>query len=208
MPGAELTPVQRFVLVTLMIKGGTLSNPELTNVAGISLKAQYRNDLQARGLITVTGRPLVLELSEKGWSEAIRELGAEVPPRSGSGGGALYVALGFLRALIGHLGVAPSELFTLRIGPLDGKAVSAPADLGETIRKAYGRVAARGGDYVRLADLRHAVRADVDTALLAMNWEPDVDLIPNSQQGDLTDEDRAAAVRIGNQDRHLIAIGS
>jgi hypothetical protein len=35
-----------------------------------------------------------------------------------------------------------------------------------------------------------------------------VDLIPNSQQGDLTDDDRRAAVKIGNQDRHLIAIKS
>jgi hypothetical protein len=50
MAGAELTPVQRFVLVTLMIKAGTLPNTYLTNTARISLKREYRDDLRNRGL--------------------------------------------------------------------------------------------------------------------------------------------------------------
>jgi len=202
---AELTPVQRFVLITLMIKATPLPNTYFTNVAHIGLKADKRRELQVLGLIKVTERPLVLELTERGWGQAISELGGEVPPRAGSAGGALYVALEFLRGLIDHLGVAPSELFTLRVRST-GNA-PAPADFEASIRKAYGEVA-RAGEYVSLAKVRKALQTDIDSTLARLNRESDVHLIPNSQQGDLTDADRSAAIKIGNQDRHLIAIGS
>jgi hypothetical protein len=209
MVGAELTPVQRFVLVTLMIKGGTLPNTYFANIARISLKREYRDGLRDRGLINVTAKPLVLELTEQGWGQAINELGAEVPARAGSAGGALYIALEFLRGLLDHLKVAPSELFTLRFSTSDATAPSGPppADFEASIRKAYGQVA-RAGDYVSLAEIKNALTTDIDATLIQMYDEPGVNLIPNSQQGDLTDEDRAAAVKIGNQDRHLIAIKS
>jgi hypothetical protein len=205
MPGAELTPVQRLVLVTLMIKASPLPNTYLTNTARISLKKDYRDDLRERGLIKVTEKPLVLELTEKGWGQAIQELDAGVPERAGSAGGALYVILEFLRGLVDHLGVAPAELFTLRFGKASSAA--SPADFEERIRKAYSEVASPG-EYVPLVKLRAALRSDIDDTLVRMNREDDVHLIQNSQQGDLTGDDRAAAVTIGNQDRHLIAIKS
>src|SRR5262249_22682516 len=79
----ELTLVQRCVLVTLMIKATALPNTFLRNEARIELKADKRRDLKERGLITVTEQPLVLELTEKGWGRAKRELGAGVPPGAG-----------------------------------------------------------------------------------------------------------------------------
>jgi hypothetical protein len=205
MAGAELTPVQRFVLVTLMIKAGTLPNTYLTNTARISLKREYRDDLRNRGLIKVTEKPLVLELTEKGWGQAISELGADVPARAGSAGGALYIALGFLRGLLDHLNIAPSELFALKID--GGEIAQSPADFEASIRKAYGQVA-HGDEYVSLAKVKNVLMADIDATLTRMNRASAVDLTPNSQQGDLTDEDHTAAVKVGNQDMHLIAISS
>jgi hypothetical protein len=208
MAGAELTPVQRFVLVTLMIKAGALKNTYFTNIARISLKREYRDGLRDRGLITVTEKPLVLELTEKGWGQAISELGAEVPARAGSAGGALYIALDFLRGLLDHLEVAPAELFALRFSAADATPSGpAAADFEASIRKAYGRLV-RTGEYVSLAKVKNAMMTDIDATLIQMYDEPGVNLIPNSQQGDLTDEDRASAVKIGNQDKHLIAIKS
>jgi hypothetical protein len=206
MASAELTPVQRFVLVTLMIKARDLPNTYLTNVAHIELKKKYRDDLRDRELIEVTEKPLVLKLTEKGWAQAIAELGADVPSRAGSAGGALYVALGFLRELLDHLEVAPAELFTLKIST--AKAQPSTADGVEaSIREAYIGLAQQG-DFVPLAELRRALKVEVDATLVRMNRQPGVQVIPNSQQGDLTEADRAAAVRIGSQDRHLIAISS
>nr|WP_296069882.1 hypothetical protein [uncultured Actinoplanes sp.] len=191
------------MLITLLIKaGGPVPNTFLTKYH-IGLRPKYREDLRKRGLIEVEEKPLVLELTEKGWGEAIKELGGEVPDGFGSVGGALYTALGFLRELLDTLDVPPSDLFALRVG----KANHTPADFGASIRKAYGEVA-RSGEYVSLAKVREALRSDIDSTLVRMNREDDVNLIPNSQQGDLTEDDRAAAVTIGNQDRHLIAISS
>ncbi|KWV32590.1 hypothetical protein AWV63_11490 [Micromonospora rifamycinica] len=215
MAGAELSSVERFVLITLMIKGSAVPNTYLRNVAGISLSRPYRDDLRDRGFIAVTEKPLVLELTEKGWGQAIEELGGSVPPRAGAAGGALYIALGFLRSLLDHLEVAPSELFTLRFAASDATLAPAQAepstttrlDVASAIREAYGTVA-QSGELLPLTQLRTALKSQIDATLVRMNREPGVQIIPNSQQGDLTAEDRAAAVRIGNQDRHLISITS
>jgi hypothetical protein len=37
--------------------------------------------------------------------------------------------------------------------------------------------------------------------------EPDVNIVPESNQKALTDAERTAAVRIGGQDKHFLAIG-
>jgi hypothetical protein len=54
-----------------------------------------------------------------------------------------------------------------------------------------------------LADLP---REDVDAALTRMNLLPDVFVDPQSNQKTLSPEERAAAVRIGDQDKHQISI--
>gem|GEM_PF-4038987 len=67
------------------------------------------------------------------------------------------------------------------------------------------------GELVSLADLRPRLagvaRPDVDAALVTLSSAPGVRIIPESNQKTLTAAERAAAVSIGNQDRHLIAIG-
>ena len=69
------------------------------------------------------------------------------------------------------------------------------------------------GAYVMLADLRAALSGthgvdDVNAALRRLDKAPDVHLVPESNQKVLTPVQRAAAVRIGNQDMHLLAIRS
>ena len=63
---------------------------------------------------------------------------------------------------------------------------------------------------MRLSRLRPALsdisRADLDEALARLRRAPDVSLIPEENQKTLTDEDRAAAVDVGNQQNHLLAI--
>jgi hypothetical protein len=44
--------------------------------------------------------------------------------------------------------------------------------------------------------------------LIQLSRAPDVDIVPESNQKVLTPDERAAAVSIGNQDMHLISIGS
>ncbi|MFG1977021.1 SNF2-related protein [Nonomuraea fuscirosea] len=85
--------------------------------------------------------------------------------------------------------------------------------LGETadrVRAAYDEVARRPGAWVSLADLRSKLgedlpREQVDEALRRLEREPNVNLVPESNQKTLSAEDRAAAINIGEQDKHLIA---
>ncbi|MBB5110993.1 hypothetical protein FHU28_000832 [Micromonospora echinospora] len=219
MPEKELTLVDRCILVTLMVKAAPLPQTYFKNVAGISLKPEHRSRLKSLGLIEVTEKPrIVLTLTDKGWNRATEELGAEPPKRAGTAGGTLYVALDFLRRLIDHSGIRADDLFRMQINrdevvaPPVASPASAAVDAVALIRQAYHELAAKPGDYVMLADLREALadlpRHEFDAALVTLNRERGVNLVPESNQKVLKPQERAAAVTIGNQDKHLVAISS
>ncbi|WP_255368153.1 hypothetical protein [Micromonospora sp. WMMB235] len=218
MPEKELTLVDRCILVTLMVKAAPLPQTYFTNVAGIGLKADHRRRLQSLGLIEVTEKPITLALTDRGWDRATEELGAEPPKGAGTAGGTLYVALDFLRRLIDHSGTRADDLFRMQINRSEVVAPpvtssGAPAvDAVALIRQAYHELAAKPGDYVMLADLRGALidlsRPEFDAALMTLNRERGVHLVPESNQKVLKPQERAAAVTIGNQDKHLVAISS
>ncbi|MFG2070980.1 hypothetical protein ACGFKZ_29385 [Micromonospora tulbaghiae] len=92
-------------------------------------------------------------------------------------------------------------------------AVEAPAaaEPAEQVREAYRQLAKKPGDYVMLSDLRSALPdmppADFDAAVVELNRrERGAHLVPESNQKVLRPEERAAAVNIGNQQKHLLAI--
>jgi hypothetical protein len=86
-----------------------------------------------------------------------------------------------------------------------------PTDVEAQVRKAYQELAVRPGAPVKLADLRAVLggvaRSEMDRVLVQMNRLADVSIVPESDQKVLTDRDLAAAVQIGNQDKHLITVG-
>jgi hypothetical protein len=86
----------------------------------------------------------------------------------------------------------------------------APSDLEANIRGAYRTLAQRPGDWVGLAKLRpllgDAARSAVDGALTRMVHEPGVTIVPEENQKTLTRSDRSAAVTIGGQANHYLAI--
>ena len=57
------------------------------------------------------------------------------------------------------------------------------------------------------AQLRDVPRAELDRALLMLSRSADAAIAPESNQKTLTPADRAASIRIGGQDKHLLAIG-
>ncbi|GIH52931.1 hypothetical protein SAMN05421833_109249 [Microbispora rosea] len=98
------------------------------------------------------------------------------------------------------------------IAPPPIERVPASEDVETLIRKAYAQLADRPNAWVSLTRLRpllgDAPRNVVDAALRHMIGLPDVRLVPESNQKMLTDEDRGAAVVIGDQAKHLILIGA
>ncbi|GLY06920.1 MULTISPECIES: hypothetical protein [Actinoplanes] len=219
MPEKELTLAQRATLVALMIKASPLPRTFLADTVKISLDKPKRDDLRDRKLITVTDKPLVLELTENGWARAIEELSADIPPRAGALGGTLYLLLGFLRQYLDHHDLSAADFFGSVAAPTAAPVTVPDTDTGEVertvgseIRVAYDGLAHGPNVYVMLEDLRAALpgvsRDDFDTALLDLDRQPDVHLVPESNQKVLTAGQRAAAVRIGNQDMHLLAVRS
>ncbi|MEU7939279.1 hypothetical protein [Microbispora bryophytorum] len=86
------------------------------------------------------------------------------------------------------------------------------ADVETLIRKAYAQLAEKPYAWVSLTRLRpllgDASRNEVDATLREMIRRPDVRLVPWESQKSLTQEDRDAAVVIGDQPKHRILIGA
>jgi hypothetical protein len=209
MSDEKLTLVQRCALLVLMAEARKVPNTHLTKVRDFDLDKKARDELVKAGLIQVDqprkGGPVSIDLTDKGWRRAAAELGATDVPRQNAPRAtraALYATLDVIRRFLDRSDLAPHEFFV---------ALEQP-DLEARIRKAYWELAPQAGAWVMLAKLRMALgpadRADVDATLVRLSTTPDVRLIPESNQKVLTDAERAAAVSIGNQDNHLIAIGS
>jgi hypothetical protein len=157
-------------------------------------------------------KPYLLELTDKGWKRCSEEFDADIPARSGPLVGALYALLRGLSAHLARNDIGFADLFSDLRPAIPELAAPTVADLEQLIRDAYGRLARRPGTWIGLADLRAELgrvdRVRVDDALVRLSLAADVAIEPEANQKTLTRRDRGAAVVIGNQDNHLIAIGT
>jgi hypothetical protein len=200
----ELGASEQAVLLVLMAEARPVGNTELPTL-GPALDKPTRDRLIRRGLIetNTAQRPMVHELTDKGWATCAGLFGADVPPQSKPQGKALYTVLRALRRYFDREELAPGDVFL----PLDDNP---PEDLEARVREAYVGLAARAGGWVDLVRLRGELpdvsRHDLDAMLAQMYRIPGVSLVPEANQKTLTAEDHAAAVSIGNEAKHAIAI--
>ncbi|WP_101948013.1 hypothetical protein [Mycobacterium sp. 3519A] len=201
---AGLTGTERAVLLVLMAEARPVPNPDLVAL-GPKLDKPGRDKLNALGLIESdrsTGR-FVHELTDRGWRLCHDILAAGPPPRSTGPAKTLYTVLGSLNRYLRRADLSLADVF--------GSDGQAPATAEERIRRAYADLAPRPGGWVSLTQLRTELadtpRAEVDAALHSLFRAPDVSLIPEENQKVLTAADRGAAVVIGDESKHLIAIG-
>lgn len=201
----ELGIKQRAALITLMAEAREVSNNELEDLAGFRLDGEERRVLNDLGLVASVrernNRPYRHELTDAGWAWCTTELTSATPPRAQSAGGALYALLGGLARFLERSGLRLSEVFEAGELAIDRR-----------VRAVYAKLAPEPRAWVGLSALRDALngesRGEVDQALRRLNRAADVNIIPESNQKVLTQDDRDAAVRIGGEDRHLIAIGA
>ncbi|MEE6170057.1 MULTISPECIES: hypothetical protein [unclassified Mycolicibacterium] len=209
----ELTGAQQAVLLVLMAECRAVPNPELEQL-GPRLDKETRVKLNEKGLVESTrpGRSWVHELTDDGWATCRRIIGSDTPPRPSGQGKALYTVLRGLHRYLSETDVPLSEVFaTPPSAPPQAEPVSAPvADAEQLVREAYARLAQRPGGWVALVHLRAEIpqvpHSELDAVLRRMYTIPGVHLIPEENQKVLTGDDRSAAVAIGDQDKHLIAI--
>ncbi|WP_444951287.1 hypothetical protein [Micromonospora ureilytica] len=228
----HLTPNQINALVVLMVEARRVTNVELKELAGFTLTGKDNTKLVDLGLVDTdrTHRPFAHELTEEGW-RVVRQLHTSPPPKQGgSTTRSLFVVLSNLHRSLDRLRVSHGDFFkqTGATAPAAGESrpdapapataaastAAAPVSAAEVealVRSAYRDLATAPGAWVGLADVRDRLadtdRAALDAALRAMVGREDVRIIPVANTKSLTARDRAAAVRIGNEDNHALAIG-
>ena len=203
MSDEKLSPKARAALLVLMAGGGRMSNNEMEEIARFRLDGKERGALNRMGFVTTdeTVRPFAHELTNEGAARCAEELRAAPPaPRMGSPlVGALYAVLGGLDRYLRRNGGDLSAIFG-----------AGPDDVESLVRDTYRSLVREPGGWVSLADLRDKLAgvpaAAVDAALKQLVRQPDVILIPETDQSSLNARDREAAVRIGGEFKHLLAI--
>ncbi len=194
---------ERSAMLVLMALNREVGNKELKETLKINLKAPARNKLNRDGLIESRKpeRMFIHKLTEKGWAWAKAELTQPAPPRSGSIGAALYAVLNALGTGLDRRRLTMADLF----GP-----GTTPGFVADQIKAAYRRLAKRPQDWVYLSELRplieRASKAEVDSALKEMYRGKFITLTLEEDQRSLTAAQRAAAIRVGVDDLHLIAM--
>jgi hypothetical protein len=75
------------------------------------------------------------------------------------------------------------------------------------IAGAYEDLAAGAGEFVSLRELRESLTGigNLDAILIGMYTEQEINLIPQENQMALTPADRAAAIRVGGEDKHRMS---
>jgi DNA-binding PadR family transcriptional regulator len=189
---------ERATLLVLVLNGGELPNADLRKEHGVDLSPAGRAKLNKAGLLETRkeGRRLVHKITPAGedWCErALADI--ETPPRSNP---LVRICFEVLRLYARHN--------KIRIGDLVGPE----GNLETMIRRVYEELSSKPQEWVRLALLRPklngAARDEVDQTLLGMMKTGLVHLAPDSDRRGLTDADHAAAIRIGKEDKHFVAI--
>lgn len=228
MPDEKLSLPELAALIVLMREAREISNPELKERYGLTLVNPERKHLNDLKLVDSwrQGRAFAHVLTDSGWARLSEEFRGGIARPAGSPGAAMYALLGGLQAFMDRTGHALADIFA----PIAAESSAPPAEQTEPtpsdeqatprsgagvearIRAAYTRLAREPGTWVGLAEvrslLRDVPRADVDATLTRLFLINGVNLIPESNQKTLTQQDRDAAVTIGDQDKHLLWIGA
>ena len=196
---------ERAAMIALMALNKETPNAELKRRYKLDVRKPARDKLNRAGLVQSRKlkRGYAHELTDAGWAWVVAELDKGAPDRAGSAGGALYALLNGLKVALDARGMLIQELFA--------PAVPRPAgSLRDRIRQAYRNLASRPWDWVELRDLRAQLgdwpRSEVDLEITRMFREKDANLTLHEDRRRITQADRAAALRLGVDDMHLIGM--
>ncbi|MGA6165292.1 hypothetical protein [Amycolatopsis magusensis] len=195
----QYTTNAKATLLALVLANREMLNTELVKEHKVRLSPGDRDRLNQDGLLvsSTNTRPYVHRITDQGIDWCMADLvDSELPPRSGP---QARMHLDVLRRLVRFLRQRGMLADALRAG-----------DLETLIRGVYSELSVGVQDWIRLARIRPklngADKSEVDEVLLKMTKTGTVHLAPDSNRKVLTDADHEAAVRVGGEDKHLIAI--
>ena len=197
---------QTLVLWALLANGGEGFAKELKPV----VDKVEREGLLKAGLIAIEKRKrgaYWLSATDRGWRWAEDHLSDKLPDRSYAG---TFILTAWLKHLQTFMRVSNTALADI-IVPRKNTIASDYGDLRERIRTAY--LAVTGGMFNKralLSDVRKHLpnvdRATLDNALELMQRDGDATLMQLDNRPDITPADEDAAIRIGEEARHILWI--
>ncbi|ALG06193.1 hypothetical protein [Kibdelosporangium phytohabitans] len=199
MPKGNYSNAARAALMALMLANRDVANTELTNDHKIRLGPADREALNDAGLLktAMDTKPYVHRITDDGIDWCMNDLVYGEPPSNS--GPLARMSAELLRRLVRHLQRRGTLANAIRSG-----------DLELFIRAVYFDLAVKPQEWIRLARIRPMLdgedKSDVDKALLKMMKEGKAYLAPDSNRKVLTEADHEAAVSVGGEDKHLIAI--
>lgn len=192
---------ERAALIVLMLEDRDVPNVELDRELKIRLSKSGRERLNEIGLLHSwkDKNRIVHRITDEGVSWCVYDLSAGGPPTASGPLSRAHHAL--LRILVRHHRRRNDLVEVIRAG----------AGVESVIRTAYRALSAKPQDWVRLAKLRPelggADRDEVDGVLVELFRAGEINLVPESNRKALTEADHVAAIRVGGEDKHLLAIG-
>lgn len=212
MPGKDdLTPTESAILVVLLAEAREISNKELKERFGFTLTGKSKDKLNQLGLVKSrkVGQAFTHELDSRGWDRFQEPLNFD-GARPRAFGAALGVLLAAVRRYVDRKHDSLAIAFAPEIVASPAQPLVA-ADLTDRIRETYAAIASPPRAWVSIGDIRRKLddvpRSDLDAALRRLEQAADVNIVPESNQKTLSEDERAAAVIIGDQPKHLLAIG-
>lgn len=198
MPTDRLSMKEQAALVALMAAAREMTNAELHATVGVTIDGKTRVRLNEQKLVESRkdGQAYVHDLTDDGWEWCAAALSGPRPDGATYVGGVLYAVLSGLDRYLQRSNGKLSTVFR--------------PDVEAQVRAAYFRAARKPGAWVGLGAIRRRLegvpRQEVDAALDRMIGTPGVHLISEANQKTLTEDDRKAAVKIGGEPKHLLAI--
>lgn len=179
-----------------------------------------RDALEEKGLISwrKIKHKIWLEVTEKGWDWAGKNLSTSLPANTNAGTKILEGWLTKLQAFMNAQGVVLADVLgPQNVSPMNGAAQAEseskpfPASLRERIRAAY--LATTGGSFNKralLKDIRarleDVARGTLDKELKLMQREEQAVLYALDNRIEITEADRQAAILFAGEPRHILWI--
>lgn len=204
MADQEFTVPEFNLLLSLVHLRGSGTTTDFRSAFGFEkVETRAQKGLSERGLVTIDRgvRPYVYELTDAGWLGA-RKLLSEPAPAGVSQRTAriLWAVIGDFAAHMDRTGTELADLYPPRT----------EAPVSEQIKEAYLNEVDEPEAWLTLRRLRELLtgpdREAVDRTLAELHAAREIRLIPEANQKILTDADRSAALWLGGEYRHLIAI--
>jgi hypothetical protein len=210
----QLTVSDRRVLLALMVLADETPNPMMAERFGFSVDKGTRERLETVGylsgrVITRPRRMYLYSLTDAGWRWCRKEFGAAAPEGVPGVYRLMYGLMNGWNAYMCRARLELADVFAAETSPAGG---AASGDVEQRIRSAYGSLVVKPEGWVNLKRLRDALadlpRDVLDAGLLRIDLQRGVFLVPEPNKKALSDAERAAAIRIGGEDKHLLSIES